>query len=122
MTFEFKGSGFDLKGESFSFAKGFAKADPDNPLKDVEYCDPPNLNEDCARELEALQKDFSDRARRERDRYRDATDSEYWFAVCFKTRKHKERFLKELGVKRRVLGDKYIDGHMLAKLMGFDIE
>ena len=42
-------------------------------------------------------------------------DSEFWFAVAFKDRETKEAFLKEFGIDK--LGDKYIDGGKLAKLL-----
>ena len=41
-------------------------------------------------------------------RFTAATDSEYWFAVCFESRAQKETFLDALGWLD--LGDKYLDG------------
>lgn len=40
--------------------------------------------------------------------YVDRLDTEYWFAVVFVDREHKERFLKHFGLIE--YGDKYIDG------------
>ena len=47
-------------------------------------------------------------------------DSEYWFAVCFRDRDSKDAFLNAINAAR--LGDKYIDGHALARLLKVDIE
>jgi len=58
---------------------------------------------------------FRDRGKREQRRYEDATDSEFWFAVCFHTREDKEAFLREHGVAD--LGDKYIDGYKLSEAL-----
>lgn len=77
-----------------------------NPLADVEYTD--NIAADSAAELTALEQGYRDRAKQEGNRFRNATDSEYWFAVCFKTRAEKEAFLTEYGLLPH--GDKYLDG------------
>lgn len=62
------------------------------------------LNGEISETLQA----FRDRAKQEAKRFADATDSEYWVAVCFKTRDEKERFLRKFGLAN--LGDKYLDG------------
>lgn len=64
-------------------------------------------------QISALKQGFIDRAKFERTRLRDATDSEYWVALCFHNREEKERFLKEFGLSR--LGDKYLDGNRVAE-------
>jgi len=51
---------------------------------------------------------FKERAKVERQRYIDATDSEFWVALCFQSRAAKEQFLRGHGIAD--LGDKYIDG------------
>lgn len=50
----------------------------------------------------------------------DATDSEYWVAICFQTREQKEEFLR----KARLidLGDKYLDGIAVARVMGIKLQ
>lgn len=97
-----------------------------DPLADVEYTDPPDLAEDSIRELDALSKGFRERKGNEDARFRDATDSEYWFAVCFRSRAHKDAFLAAVRKAKlgsgRLQGDKYLDGHQLAKLLGIEIE
>lgn len=90
-----------------------AAAAPD-PLADVEYTD--NLEHDSRAELDALAEGFRSRRDQEVLRFKDATDSAYWFAVCFRTRADKEAFLQSIGATR--LGDKYLDGHQLARVLG----
>ena len=51
---------------------------------------------------------FKERAKKERKRYVDATDSEYWVALCFQSREAKEQFLRDHALDD--LGDKYLDG------------
>lgn len=87
--------------------------EPD-PLADVEYTD--DLGADAAAELTALEQAYRNRARGENDRYRAATDSEFWFAVCFKSRDEKDRFLKASGLAK--LGDKYLLGRAVADHLG----
>lgn len=84
-----------------------------DPLADTEYTG--SLEEDAEAELTELQKSYRARAKQEAQRFKNATDSEYWVAVCFKTRADKERFLRNLGLDS--LGDKYIDGHRAEKLL-----
>lgn len=63
--------------------------------------------------LEITKREKAEDARRER-----ATDSEFWFAVVFQDRASKEAFLEAVAPR---MGDKYIDGHALAKAMGVEI-
>ena len=84
-----------------------------DPLAGVEYSD--NLSDDSAAELSALEQGYRERAKMEDARFVDATDSEYWFAVCFKTRAEKDTFLKQFGLLR--LGDKYLDGAKVASIL-----
>lgn len=71
-----------------------------------------DLAADAAAELSALESGYRERAKMEVSRFKDATDSEFWFAVCFKTREDKEAFLKEFGLWN--FGDKYLDGAKVA--------
>lgn len=99
----------------------------DDPLKDVEYTD--DLNHDASSEFAALQEAFKSekvegmakRADAERKRFKQATDSEFWFAVCFKSREEKESFLKAMNLAKNIMGDKYIDGHKWAQILGIDL-
>jgi hypothetical protein len=94
-----------------------AEPEPD-PLADVEYTG--DLPEDSRRELTALQQGFRDRAKREAERFRLATDSEFWIAVCFKSRDDKEKFLRNAGLL--AIGDKYMDGYAVARVLGVPME
>lgn len=116
MGFSFeKKSGFSTGG---GFAVGKAASSGDDPLADLEYTG--DLGEDTAIEFSALQKGFESRAKAERDRFQNAVDTEFWFAVCFKTRADKENFLKQARINKRLMGDKYIDGHKWGQMLGFD--
>lgn len=50
----------------------------------------------------------------------EATDSEFWCALCFETRAQKEEFLRKLGVLAH--GDKYLDGRLVAEKLGIVLE
>lgn len=67
---------------------------------------------DTAAELSALEQGIKDRKAAEKARFRAATDSEYWVAVCFTSRAEKEAFLAAAGLLEH--GDKYLDGRVVA--------
>lgn len=113
MGFNFKASGNTPAKGGFSI--GGASRVPD-PLADVEYSG--DLAKDAGRELSALQKGFAERAAAEVKRFEKATDSEYWFAVCFDSRDECEAFLTAAKVNRKLMGDKYLDGRQFAKVLG----
>jgi hypothetical protein len=79
-----------------------------------------DLEKDSEAELTQLQQDFRDRAAREDERFRLATDSEFWFAVCFRSREDKKKFLAASGLIEQ--GDKYLDGYVVAEILNVDIE
>lgn len=84
----------------------------------IKWADPSgDLETDSANEVAALS-DYLHRRKKEDKRFADATDTEFWFAVHFPTREHKDAFLDALDVK---LGDKYIGGLDLADHLGLDI-
>lgn len=119
---------FSFKGEGFGSGGGFSMVPKvDDPLADVEYSG--DLNADCGAEFEALQDSFeelknrdgmADRVKAERKRFQKATDSEFWFAVCFEDRDEKERALKALKVNKQMMGDKYIDGRQFMQVQGIE--
>lgn len=115
MAFEFSGTGRGFGTGGFQFAQ---TGKDDGP--DVEYTG--ELREDIAAELDALQAGFKSRAQAERKRFKQATDSEFWFAVCFESRELKEKFLAQIGVKPMVMGDKYLDGRQVAQVLGVSLE
>jgi ribonuclease HI len=51
-------------------------------VANVEYTS--DLPTDAHAELNAIQQGFRDRAKREEERFRLTTDSEYWFVLGFK--------------------------------------
>lgn len=91
--------------------------EPD-PLANVDYTG--DLETDAHTELNAVQQAFRDRAKREEERFRLATDSEYWFVLCFKTRADKETFLTR--AKLLGIGDKYLDGYAAARVLGVPMD
>jgi hypothetical protein len=94
------------------------KLEPEpDPLADVEYTG--SLETDAATELTALEAGYRDRATAERARFKAATDSEYWVAVCFTSREEKDRFLERAGLDH--LGDKYLPGTGVAAALGVDL-
>lgn len=81
---------------------------------------PADFAEETKVELSALEVALKDRKRAERDRFRAATDSEYWFAVCFTSRAEKEKFLVAAQLMDTV-GDKYLDGRQVAAVLGIEM-
>ena len=75
--------------------------------------------EQATAQLSELEQGIKDRKRAERDRFRAATDSEYWFAVCFTSRAQKETFLRAAGLWEH--GDKYLDGRLVADRFGIEL-
>lgn len=73
----------------------------------------------AAEEVSELLEGFRARERTERRRFEDATDSEYWIALCFQTREQKEEFLRKMGWSD--LGDKYLDGMACAERSGVEL-
>lgn len=101
---------------SFDFRGSSAKRE--DPVVPAEG----SLAEDAAEEMSELESAYVKRRKDEDKRKRAAVDSEYWFAVCFRTREDKERFLGAAGARKGIHGDKYLDGYALAKLLGVDME
>ncbi|WP_158885059.1 hypothetical protein [Amycolatopsis anabasis] len=90
-------------------------ADPDpDPLDGVEYTG--DEEADGRAELDALHRGFRERQAREAERMALATETEFWFAVCFKHQADKDAFLAAANLT--MIGDKYLDGYAVAKLLG----
>lgn len=121
MSFEFKKSGFSKSGKSFGKTGGFSMngSQGDYPLKDVEYTG--YLDEDLGEEMSALQRGFEDRAKKERKRAQNATDSGFWFAVYFRSREDKDAFLKAMQLSPKIYGYTFINGHKWARAKGIDL-
>lgn len=89
----------------------------DNPLDSVERTG--DEEADTVAEASALLTAFKARSNERDAHYKTAMDSEFWFAVCFATREQKDAFLQ---AKAWVLaGDKYLDGAVVAELMGVEL-
>lgn len=97
-----------IKTESLSL-KPKAKAKPVQPA-DVE----------AKEELSEVLQGFKARKEAESKRRLEATDSEFWCALCFETRAQKEEFLSKLGLLAH--GDKYLDGRLVAEKLGIVLE
>lgn len=78
------------------------------------------LETEAAEEANGILESFKQRAANENERLLDATDSEFWVAVCFQTRAQKDEFLQKSGLSK--IGDKYLDGMKVAKQMGIKLE
>lgn len=116
------GGGLDDLGDGDDLAHLGEAADderhPDDPIPDLDYENMTNEAVAVA-ETSAVLEAFKARAQREKERFRLATDSEYWVAVCFQTREQKEHFLQV--TKLLKAGDKYIDGALVAKVLGITL-
>lgn len=84
--------------------------DPDTGIESVD------IEAEAAEEVSEILNGFKARDERECARREDATDSEFWVAVCFQTRAQKEEFLRKLGLLE--IGDKYLDGMEVARKLG----
>lgn len=62
---------------------------------------------------------FREKAAKEAKRREKATDSEYWFCVCFQTREQVEEFLAKSGWGPT--DAKYLDGQKVAQAVGVDL-
>jgi hypothetical protein len=69
--------------------------------------------------LNTIQQGFRARRKREGQRFEAATDSEYWFDVCFQSRAQKEAFLAALNWIQ--FGDKMLDGCAIAAALGIEL-
>jgi len=90
----------------------------DKPVPEVKPLEV--LETECAEAGEKFLTAFEERAKNEQARLQDATDSEFWIAVCFQTREQKEEFLQKTGIAQ--FGDKYLDGMKVAKKLGVTLE
>lgn len=92
-----------------------SKADTKNKIVSID-----ELESEAAAESNEILESFKQRAANENERLLDATDSEFWVAVCFQTREQKDEFLRKSGLQK--IGDKYLDGIKVAKQMGIALD
>jgi hypothetical protein len=90
----------------------------ENPLNRLPQQD--NPEEAAQQEVSVALQTILDEKNERRDAYRTMLDTEFWCAICFQSRAQKEQFLAGLGVLD--LGDKYIDGLLVAERLGVPIE
>ena len=115
MAFNF---GAGSTGKPARKKKNLLTAGKHDPLGNVEYTG--NVETDALAEADELYSELKAARKQQTDKVLAIGDSEYWFAVCFRDRDSKDAFLKAINAAR--LGDKYIDGHALARLLKVDIE
>ncbi|MGI5201657.1 hypothetical protein ACQEU6_08755 [Spirillospora sp. CA-108201] len=72
-------------------------------------------DEDATPEELEKRRGFRDRARREDERFRLATDSEFWLALCFRDPQDPARFCRAAGITP---DGRYISGPRLAEVAG----
>jgi hypothetical protein len=75
---------------------------------------------DSQADLSELLKAFKTKSQAENARFLDATDSEFWLALCFQNRAQKEQFLRALDLIAE--GDKYLDGEVVAEKLGVKLD
>lgn len=88
--------------------------DEPDPLAGYQYTG--DVEADSAAEMSAVKSAFIARAKAEDKRRRKATDSEYWFCICFQSREQVEEFLRQTAWADP--RDKYLDGQKVAKKLG----
>lgn len=98
-------------------AKEHPPSPVDNPLDTV--IPTGDIEADKQAEASAILTAFRQRANDEKARIKLATDSEFWFAVCFVTREQKDTFLAAMGWN--LIGDKYLDGELLALMLDIEL-
>ena len=88
-----------------------------NPLDAVPDTD--DAEKDTKGMMSAALMAFKAQAKNEEKTFKDNTDTEFWFAVCFQSREQKDAFLIALDLKNH--GDKYLDGQYVAKKLGVEL-
>lgn len=78
-----------------------------------------DLEDDAREELDAVAQGFRDRKNREAERMELATNSDYWFAVCFATQAQRDAFIEADGLQD--LGYRYLDGRDIARRRGITL-
>lgn len=113
------GKSIGFGGKKVGFGGSFKAFKKREPSPTDEAFDGEKLEQYSERVLTEAQKKFKESAQNEAKRFQDATDSEFWFAVCFQTRAQKDAFLESTGLVAD--GDKYIDAAAVAKLLGVSL-
>lgn len=94
-----------------------------NPVP--QYVDMPeptgNAEVDSEKDLGELEQGFRRRAADEGRRFALVTDSEFWGAICFRSRAQKDTFFAALGVLDLAIEGRYFDGVAMAERLGIDL-
>lgn len=88
-----------------------------NPMDEVPETG--DAEKDCKGMMSAALVAFKAGAKNEAKTFKDNTDTEYWFSVCFQSREQKDAFLKAMDWMNH--GDKYLDGKFVAKRLGVEL-
>jgi len=78
-----------------------------------------DLQTDAKAELDAVSQGFRDRKAKEAERMELATNSDYWFCVCFATMDQRDAFLAATGWREH--GTRFLDGRDIARRMDIDL-
>ncbi len=89
-----------------------------NPFADIEATG--DLQTDVDETMSEALRLLIQKKKASMERYRVATDSEFFFCVCFQSREQKEAFLKLAGWDD--IGDKYLDGLEIARRLKIQLE
>ncbi|MBF6333335.1 hypothetical protein [Nocardia transvalensis] len=91
-----------------------------DPLAEVRDSSTGDLEADVKAELDALGKGLSGASKQWAEKFAAMNDSEYWIAICFRSREQKEEFLRKAELTE--LGDKYLDGEKAAEILGIELD
>lgn len=80
-----------------------------------------NAEVDSEKDLGELEQGFRRRAADEGRRFALVTDSEFWGAICFRSRSQKDAFFAALGVLDLGIEERYFDGVAMAQRLGIDL-
>jgi len=120
MSFARSKPGFlDRTKPSFLERRAAPPPEPEPQIPDSEPGPDPEDPPDQA-EVPAGLKAFRERNEAERNRFKEATDTECWVAIAFRNRADKDAFIAEFGLIDHPMipgtpGNKYVNGYSLAE-------
>ncbi|MEV6321385.1 hypothetical protein AB0M45_09335 [Nocardia sp. NPDC051787] len=91
-----------------------------DPLAEVRDNSTGDLEADVKAELDALGKGLSGASKQWAEKFAAMNDSEFWVAICFRSREQKDEFLRKAELVE--LGDKYLDGEKVARILGIELD
>ncbi|WP_054812189.1 hypothetical protein [Nocardia arizonensis] len=109
-----------VKASREDIASALRRQPHPDPLADVRGNSTGDLEADVKAELDALGKGLSGASKQWAEKFAAMNDSEFWVAICFRSREQKDEFLRKLELVE--LGDKYLDGEKVADILGIDLE